>query len=243
MTHPWTAVVLGASGSVGEALVQELLGCGSCHLVVSLVRRSQGRPVAIARAQRVELREVLVPNMSPSSLEAATVGCLEAIEGRVVGFTTLGVGAQTARLSLEGHRAIDVRLNEAFARGLERSSKVGHLAMLSAVGADATASPRGSGAAGMPRYARVKGEAEQAVIAAGPKVVRVFRPAMILGSRHTPKLLAHLVPLFSWVTPDRFRSISCQQIARAMVADAGAQPPASGILYHAEMMALCAKFL
>ena len=35
-----------------------------------------------------------------------------------------------------------------------------HLAFMSAVGADPTASTRGSGAAGMARYARVKGEAE-----------------------------------------------------------------------------------
>ncbi len=48
----------------------------------------------------------------------------------------------------------------------------------------------------MPRYARVKGEAEEAVLKDGPPVVSIFRPAMIFGSQHTPWLLEKALPLF-----------------------------------------------
>jgi hypothetical protein len=72
------AVVLGASGSVGRALIKELIRDGSFKPVVTLVRRS--------------------------------------LEGDVVGLSVLGVGAGTAKLTLDEPRAVDVQLNAAFAR-------------------------------------------------------------------------------------------------------------------------------
>ncbi len=124
--------------------------------------------------------------MEPDNLVQAVVDALREVDGEVVGFSVLGVGAGTAKLSLDTHRAVDVELNAAFARGLKASGKVQHLAFTSSIGADVNATTTGSGAAGMPRYLRVKGEAEAAVTSQGPAVVSIFRPAMILGSRHTP---------------------------------------------------------
>ena len=126
----------------------------------------------------------------------------------------LGVGSGTAKLTLDAHRAVDVALNAAFARGLRGSGKVRHLAFMSAAGADPSAKATGSGGAGMSRYNRVKGEAEEAVRASGPAVVSVFRPAMIIGSQHTPWILEKTIPLFSFVTPAKFKSITVEQIAQ-----------------------------
>jgi len=86
---------------------------------------------------------------------------------------------------------------------------------MSAVSADATASADGSGAAGSLRYNRVKGEAEAAVMASGLPVVSRFRPSIIIGSPHTPWLLEKVLPMFSLMTPAKFRSISVEQIATA----------------------------
>ncbi len=63
---------------------------------------------------------------------------------------------------------MDVALNGAFARALRDSVKVRHLAFMSAAGANPTAKASGSGAAGMSRYNRVKGESEAALRASGP---------------------------------------------------------------------------
>ena len=82
--------------------------------------------------------------------------------------SVLGVGAGTGKLTLDEHRAVDVRLNAAFARALKASGRAKHLALMTAAGANPEASTSGSGAAGMARYARVKGEAEEAVKAEGP---------------------------------------------------------------------------
>lgn len=235
---PAAAVVLGASGSVGNALIKELVRAGSFRPIVTLVRRSQADQLALAREAGVELREALVSAMDPAGLEAATTEAIRSLEGDVVGLSVLGVGAGTAKLTLEQHRAVDVHLNAAFARGLKASGRVNHLAFMSAGGADPTASTTGSGAAGMSRYARVKGEAEQAVKANGPAVVSIFRPAMIIGSQHTPWLLEKVLPLFSFVTPAKFKSITVEQIAKAMVATSLKPPTESSVSHFPEMMAL-----
>src|SRR6516162_7583331 len=232
------AVVLGASGSVGTALMKELIRNGSFRPIVTVVRRSQPDEVAMARDAGVELREVLVPAMDPRGLEAATTEAIRSLEGDVVGLSVLGVGAGTAKLTIDEHRAVDVQLNAAFAHGLKASGRVKHLAFMSAVGADPTASATGSGAAGMPRYARVKGESEEAVKESGPAVVSIFRPAMIIGSQHTPWLLERVLPAFSFMTPAKYKSITVEQIAKAMLATALNTPAKSDIYYYPEMMAL-----
>ena len=70
---------------------------------------------------------------------AATIDAARELAGDLEGFSVLGVGAGTAKLTLEEHRAVDVALNETFARALRDSGKVRHLAFMSAVGADPTA--------------------------------------------------------------------------------------------------------
>jgi len=238
MASTRAAVVLGASGSVGNALIGELIRSGAFNPIVTLVRRSQPAQLSMAREAGVELREVLVPAMERADLEEATREASRALAGEVVGFSVLGVGAGTAKLTIDEHRAVDVELNAAFARGLRTSERVRHLAFMSAAGADPRAAATGSGAAGMARYARVKGESEEAVKAQGPAVTSIFRPGMIIGSRHTPWLLEKLLPMFSFVTPGKYRSITVEQIAKAMIATALDTPASSAVYHFPEMMAL-----
>ena len=232
------AVVLGASGSVGNALIAELIRNGSFKPIVTLLRRSQPDQVAKARVAGVELRETLVAAMDPAGLEAAATDAVRSLDGDAVGFSVLGVGAGTAKLTIDQHRAVDVQLNTAFARGLKASGRVKHLALMSAAGANPNAAATGPGAPGMARYARVKGETEEAVKANGPAVVSIFRPAMIIGSRHTPWLLEKMLPVFSFVTPAKYRSITVEQIAKAMIATALGTPATSNVYHYPEMMAL-----
>ena len=93
MSSTQAAVVLGASGSVGNALIKELIRNGSFKPIVTVVRRSQPDQVAMARDAGVELRETLVPAMDPAGLETATTEAIRSLEGDVVGLSVLGVGA------------------------------------------------------------------------------------------------------------------------------------------------------
>jgi len=238
MSSMQAAVVLGASGSVGNALVKELIRNGSFKPIVTVVRRSQPDQVAMARDAGVELSETIVPALDPAGLETATTEAIRSLEGDVVGFSVLGVGAGTAKLTIDEHRAVDVQLNAAFARGLKASGRAKHLTFMSAAGANPAAAATGSGAAGMARYARVKGEAEEAVKKSGLAVVSTFRPGMIIGSQHTPWLLEKVLPAFSFVTPAKYRSITVAQIAKAMIATSLNTPAKSEVYYYPEMMAL-----
>jgi uncharacterized protein YbjT (DUF2867 family) len=176
--------------------------------------------------------------MDPDGLQVATTEAIRSLQGDVVGLSVLGVGAGTAKLTIDEHRAVDVQLNAAFAQGLKASGRVKQLAFMSAVGANPSAAATGSGAAGMARYARVKGEAEAAAKHSGPAVVSIFRPAMIIGSQHTPWLLEKVLPLFSFATPAKYKSITVEQIAKAMIAMSLSTPAKSEVYYYPEMMAL-----
>ena len=232
-----TAIILGASGSVGHAVLTEALRSAHFNRVILVGRRSLQPPPAHAG---VTVEQCLVPDMQPQALRQAVAAALRDVESSAVGFSVLGVGAGTAKLTLAQHRAVDVELNAAFAAGLKDSGRVQHLVFMSAIGADANARATGSGAAGMPRYARVKGEAEQAVLAQGPAVVSIFRPSLIVGSQHTPALLASALALLSPLTPAKYRPIRTTEIASAMVAVARKAPAASAIYNYSEMKALSA---
>lgn len=232
-----TAIILGASGSVGQALLSEVLQSAHFNRVILVGRRSLQLPPSSAG---VTVEQCLVPDMQPVALRQAVATALRDVDSSAVGYSVLGVGAGTAKLTLDRHRAVDVELNAAFAAGLKDSGRVQHLVFMSAIGADANARATGSGAAGMPRYARVKGEAEQAVLAQGPAVVSIFRPSLIVGSQHTPALLASALSLLSPLTPAKYRPIRTTEIARAMVAVARKAPAASAIYNYSEMKALSA---
>ena len=169
-----TAIILGASGSVGKALLADIVRSKRFTRVVVVGRRSIFRNAGENADAMAIVDERLVPDMQPQALRQTVAAALREGDADAVGFSVLGVGAGTASLSLEQHRAVDVELNAAFAAGLKDSGRVQHFAFMSAIGADIRASETGSGAAGMPRYARVKGEAEQAVLDQGIQVVSIL---------------------------------------------------------------------
>jgi NAD(P)-dependent dehydrogenase (short-subunit alcohol dehydrogenase family) len=109
MTRKRTALVLGGSGSVGLALIRELLNDDAFGTVIALLRRPLPRSVAKLQTAGHALVQRLVPEMTPNLLAAATMEAVRGVaSGEVEGFSVLGVGAGTAALSLEEHRAVDV---------------------------------------------------------------------------------------------------------------------------------------
>jgi len=72
----------------------------------------------------------------------------------------------------------------------------------------------------------------------GPAVVSIFRPAMIIGSQHTPWVVEKLLPAFSFLTPAKYKSITVEQVAKAMIATSLRTPAKSDVYQYPEMMAL-----
>jgi uncharacterized protein YbjT (DUF2867 family) len=222
---PYGAVVIGATGAVGSALVSELLASPECTHVLALVRRSVETWGSVAGVAKLRLEVV-----DFTSLEAETARVAPRHDAA---FCTMGVG-QPRKVTAEEHWRVDVEYAGQFARGA-RAAGVRHISLLSAVGANALSRSR---------YLRVKGTAEAAVIGAGIARTSLFRPSLLV----TPnvryglqdRVTQALYPVFSPLLPSRFSEIRVEDLARAMLMNAE-RAGAAGVevLHYSE----CMRFL
>jgi len=194
----YRAVVVGATGAVGSALVRELLASTACDQVVALTRRPAE---SFGLTQKLRVRVV-----DFDSLERAT---RELAAGCAVAFCTLGLG-QPRKTTFEEFWRVDVEYAGAFARGAAGAG-VRHISLLSSVGANAgSRNP----------YLRVKGSAEQMMERSGITRVSLFRPSLLvtreirygLQDRLTQALFPRVAPLL----PKRYHQIRVEDLARAM---------------------------
>jgi uncharacterized protein YbjT (DUF2867 family) len=220
----YRAVVIGATGAVGGALVAELLAAPACTQVSALTRRSVDTFSSLPgrdklRLEVIDLREI----------EAAT---RQAANGYELAFCTMGIG-QPRKVSDEEFWRVDVEYAGAFARGAAAAG-VRHISLLSSVGANAASGNR---------YLRVKGASEQAVIAAGFARTSIFRPSLLV----TPELRYGLQDrvtqaFFPWISPllpGRFHQIRVEDLGRAMRINGERCGPAGvEILHYPEFTAL-----
>jgi hypothetical protein len=149
--------IVGASGMVGGYALRYLLENPAVGGVTSIGRRNLG-------VSHPKLTEILHPDFADCSPLA------DALTGHDAAVHCLGT--YTDVVSDAELRAITVDYTIAFARVLRASSPNATFAFLSGSGADPTGRSR------MP-FVRYKGEAENALSAAGFSRVYVFRPAYI----------------------------------------------------------------
>jgi uncharacterized protein YbjT (DUF2867 family) len=150
-------VIVGATGMVGGYALRYALEDPSIGRVTAIGRRKLG--ISHAKLNEVVHRDFAdcSPLAEVLSSQDATVFCL---------------GAYTGAVSDAQLRTITVEYAIGFARILRSSSPDAALSFLSGSGADP------SGRSQMP-FARYKGEAENALLAAGFRHVYLFRPAYI----------------------------------------------------------------
>jgi uncharacterized protein YbjT (DUF2867 family) len=192
-------VIVGASGMVGGYALRYLLENPAVGGVTSIGRRNLG-------VSHPKLTEILHPDFADCSPLA------DALTGHDAAVYCLGT--YTGVVSDAELRAITVDYTIAFARVLRASSPKATFAFLSGSGADPTGRSR------MP-FARYKGEAENALSAAGFPRVYVFRPAYIypVRPRREPnvsyRLLRAIYPAFRVLFPNQV--IRADDLARTMV--------------------------
>src|SRR5437016_10218564 len=192
-------VILGASGMVGGYALRYILDHPTIERVTAIGRRKLG-------VSHPKLDEVLHQDFSDCSALArvtsgqnACVFCLGTYTGTV----------RDAEL-----RTITVDYTIEFARVLRESSPDATFSFLSGAGADQTGRSRMA-------FARYKGEAENALIAAGFPSVYIFRPAYIypVKPRKEPNFsygfMRAIYPLFRALFPNQV--IRADDLARAMV--------------------------
>ena len=192
-------VLVGATGMVGGYALRYALEDAGVGSVTAIVRRKLG-------ISHPKLQEVLHSDFADcSSLSLMLSGQDAAI---------FCLGAYTGAVSDAELRRITVDYTIEFARVLRGSSPNAAFSFLSGSGADPTGKSRIA-------FARYKGEAENAVIAAGFPSVYIFRPAYIypVEPRKEPnltyRLLRAIYPAFQLLFPNQV--IRADDLARAMV--------------------------
>jgi len=192
-------VIVGATGMVGGYALRYALGHAAVGSVTSVGRRKVG-------ISHPKLKELLHKNFADCSALA------DALSGQDAALYCLG--AYTGSVSDAELRAITTDYTIEFARVLRSSSPNAAFSFLSGNGADPTGRSRLA-------FARYKGQAEKALLAAGFPRVYLFRPAYIypVEPRKEPsfsyRLLRAAYPLFQVLFPDQV--IRADDLARAMV--------------------------
>ena len=205
-------VIVGATGMVGGYALRYALQRPDVEHVTSVGRRKLG-------ISHSKLTEVLHPDFADCSALAET------LTGRDAAIFCLGT--YTGVVTNTELRRITVDYTVEFARILRASSPDAAFSFLSGSGADPTGRSRIA-------FARYKGEAEKALLAAGFPRVYIFRPAYIypVEPRKEPnfsyRLLRAIYPAFRVLFPNQV--IRADDLARAMV-EVAVQPTGEGEVF------------
>jgi len=192
-------VMVGASGMVGGYALRCALGHPAAGRVTAIGRRTLG-------VTHPKLNEVLHRDFADCSALAPALLDQDA--------AIFCLGTYTGSVSDAELRKITVDYTVEFARVLHGSSPGAAFSFLSGSGADQTGRSRMA-------FARYKGEAEKALVAAGFPRLYIFRPAYIypVDPRKEPnfsyRLLRAIYPVFRVLFPNQV--IPADDLARAMV--------------------------
>src|SRR5579863_8460577 len=205
-------VIVGATGMVGGYALRYALENPAVGSVTAIVRKKLG-------ISNPKLKEVLHQDFADCSALAETLSGQDA--------AVFCLGTYTGAVSHAELRTITVDYTIEFARVLRLSSPDAAFSFLSGNGADPTGRSRIA-------FARYKGEAEKALLAAGFPRVYLFRPAYIypVEPRKEPnfsyRLLRAIYPAFRVLFPNQV--IRADDLARAMV-EVAVQPTGDGEVF------------
>ena len=219
-------VVVGATGMVGGYALRYALEHPAVGAVTAIGRRKVG-------ISHPKLNEVLHPDFADCSTLASPLTGQDA--------AVFCLGTYTGVVPEAQLRTITVDYTIEFARVLHGGSPGASFSFLSGNGADPTGQSR------LP-YARYKGEAEKALLAAGFPHVYIFRPAYIypVEPRKEPgfsyRLLRGIYPAFRVLFPNQV--IRADDLAHAMVKVVmGPDSRPSVIFENKDIRAVAASFV
>jgi uncharacterized protein YbjT (DUF2867 family) len=192
-------VIVGATGMVGGYALRYAIDNSEVNSVTSIGRKKFG-------ISHPKLKEVLHQNFADCSPLAAALSNQDAV--------VYCLGTYTGSVSDEQLRVITADYTIEFARVFRESSPDAAFSFLSGSGADPTGRSRFA-------FARYKGQAENALLAAGFPHVYLFRPAYIypVEPRKEPnssyRLMRAIYPAFRVLFPNQV--IRADDLGQAMV--------------------------
>ncbi|MBL0273583.1 MAG: NAD(P)H-binding protein [Chitinophagaceae bacterium] len=195
-----TATLIGATGLIGNYLLEELLKDDFYHTVRILFRR----PLELTHPK---LEKKLVDFSDVENFRLA-------LEGSAVVFCAIGTTQKKVKGDKAAYRKVDYDIPVHAARfcklnGCEK------FVLVSSVGANSKSNNF---------YLKLKGEVEDAVKAVGIKSLHIMRPSMLLGDRKEfrlgEKISKGIFPIFSFLIPSKYKPIQGKEVAKAMAAAA-----------------------
>jgi uncharacterized protein YbjT (DUF2867 family) len=198
MNQNFAVIILGGTGQVGGATVDELLAIPECREVVMITRK----PVAA----RSRVRNIVLDTAGVDFAERVADVAREVLsQGLVSAVSCVGVGSGSMRWSEEELKRLELGVVGAFARGCHDAG-IAQFCLLSAVGSTARSRFR---------YVRIMGMKEDNVRSIGFARLAVFRPGIIVGNAHTPAWVGWL----GSVVPGRFGNIDQRVLGRSIAAE------------------------
>lgn len=198
------AIVIGATGLVGRALIKQLNELASCEQITAVVRHYYVQLSQMEKVHQFVLEDFLMLND-------------EDIQGHTHAFSCLGSTLKKAGSKVQFYN-IDYEINAHFADLLEEREI--HYLLVSALGANAK-SPI--------FYNRVKGELEQHIRELALYKTSILQPSLLLGERSEQRVLEgatqRLYQKMSHLVPDSFKykPVTAEQVAHTMVVAAQSQ--------------------
>ena len=210
---PKTALIVGATGLIGNTLAHLLVESSAYERVQVLTRKPLGW-------QHPRLQEIPFDFDHPNGLLVRADDI----------FCCLGTTIQKAG-SKEAFRQVDYQYPLDIARlGLENGAT--RFALISSMGANASSAIF---------YNRVKGEVERDLAALNYPTLLLFRPSLLLGNRTETRLGERIsggfMRLFAPLIPAKYRAIEAGKVANAMLTTAQQPRTGTSILESDELQA------
>jgi len=191
------ATVIGATGLIGSHLLELLLADDNFDSVRILLRR----PFDLTHPK---LEKKLVDFSDMESFRLA-------LEGSDVIFCAIGTTQKKVKGDKSAYRKVDFDIAVNAAQ-LGKLCGCETFVLVSAVGANSQSNNF---------YLKLKGETEEAVKATGIKSIHIVRPSLLLGDRKEfrlgEKMAQWVMPVFSFLTPKKYRPIHAKKVAEMMI--------------------------
>ena len=195
-----TATLIGATGLIGNYLLQLLLEDPYFETVRILIRRPY-------ELKHPKLEKKIVDFTNGDSM-------LVAVDNSDVVFCTVGTTQRKVKGNKDAYRKVDYDIVVNAAR-FSKMTGCGKFILVSSVGANSKSNNF---------YLKLKGEVEVAVDSAGLNTVHIMRPSILLGDRIEFRLGEKIgkvfMSAFSFLLPSKYRPIHAGDVAKAMLAAA-----------------------
>lgn len=215
------ATIIGASGLIGNYLVEQLVA-GRYYSAIRVIAR---RPLSFTD-----------PSIDVRVIDFADINAFKsAIDGSEAVFCAVGTTRKKVKGDMIAYRKVDFDI-PVNAASLCAETGCRKFLLVSSVGANRDSNNF---------YLKLKGEAEDAVKGKDIETIFVFRPSMLLGERKEARtgesVAKALAGPLSFLFPERYKPVHGRNVARAMIEASKSSSPGFHICHYREIMDLARK--